>query len=72
MSAVAQFPLHAKACNRTNVARALDSYERGYNAAINVVVPEIRRQRGIGMGIGFAAGIACGVVVAVITAGWLA
>lgn len=64
MSAVAQFPLHARAMNKPNLARAMDSYDKGYNAAIAVVVPEIKRQRGFGMGIGFAVGTALGIVLA--------
>lgn len=65
------FPLRQRDPAKPNLAKTMDAYERGYNAAIKVVVPEIRRQRAFGIGIGFSVGVATGVVLAVQVGGLL-
>jgi len=55
-----------------NVARKLDAYERGYNAAAGVLQRDVRRAMQTGLGMGFCIGVFIGGVgVFAIAVGWL-
>lgn len=55
-----------------NVARKLDAYERGYNAAANVLRRDVRHAMQAGLGLGFCIGFFIGgVSVFALAVGWL-